>query len=36
MDQRKGSQFKDAAEVNVALKVVLQKVTHGGFQKCFQ
>jgi hypothetical protein len=36
MDQPKSCQFKDAAEVSVALKVLLQKVTHGGFKLCFQ
>lgn len=32
----KASHFKDAAEVHVAAKVVLQDVTWGGFQKGFE
>lgn len=36
MDLLKGCHFKDAADVNVASKVVLQKVTYGGFQKYLQ
>jgi hypothetical protein len=35
-DQLKGCYFKDAAEVQAALKMVLLEITCDGFQKCWQ
>jgi hypothetical protein len=35
-EQLKGCDFKDATEVQVTSKTVLQEVACGDFQKCFE